>query len=105
MTETFKHRYKFSCWVKVLSTPTLVRRPWWNLFGRDHIEPVEQWQLVSIQLDNSPPVSLEELGRFAAQIYRRPILAPQLELLEGPDHPSRPASAPCPFTHVPGNCR
>ncbi len=40
MTQT----YTLSYYTKI-KTPVLIRRSWWNLFGKDRIEMVEQWNL------------------------------------------------------------
>lgn len=38
MTKTYTLSY-----LHKIRTPILVRRPWWNLFGKDRIEFVENW--------------------------------------------------------------
>jgi hypothetical protein len=40
---TTEKTYTFS-YINTINVPKLVRRPWWNLFGQDHIEYVEQTQ-------------------------------------------------------------
>ena len=44
MRDTGK-KFVFSCYVKK-AQPVLHRRPWWNLWGRDRIEYVQQWDRV-----------------------------------------------------------
>jgi len=57
-------KHTFSIYVKQ-NVPTLVRRPWWNLLGRDRIELKKQWVRRSFcDLNGAQALLFQHAGGF-----------------------------------------